>query len=196
MNDSEIPNRVFENLYERRSIRKYLDKPIEEWKLRDICEAGLRAPSAGGAQAPTLVLCKDKNLNLQLGRLSKQLYKEGFYPVSTAQPSIADDPSIEDGFYGAPVMIHGFTPKDYPYSPYDAAMSSCCMMLGAWSLGIGSCYISRAKELFETEFGLAIKDEWGVPSNYEGAFHLCLGYASDDSRSFKPLYDGRLIAIE
>lgn len=193
MNDkAAYQNPVMEALFERRSIRKYLDKALDPSVLQSIAEAGLRAPSAGGAQSPLLIVCQDRAINLKLGRLSHDIYDEGFYPVSTAQPSTADDPNNTDGFYAAPCVIHGFTPKNYEYAPFDAAMSASYMMLAAWSFGVGSCFVSRAKRLFETDEGKAFAQEQGVPSNYEGSFHLCLGYPRDISRSHKPLYEDRL----
>ncbi len=185
-------NKVMETLFERRSIRKYLDKQLDPDALEAIVEAGLRAPSAGGAQSPMFVVCQNKEANLLLGQLSHDLYNEGYYPVSKAQPSTADDPNNIDGFYGAPCVVHSFTPKDYEYAPFDAAMSACYMMLAAWSFDIGSCFISRAKRLFDTDEGRSFASQHNVPSNYEGAFHLCLGYPSDLSRSAKPIYQNRL----
>lgn len=192
MSSNTYPNEVIRALFERHTIRKYFDKPIDANVLKTIVEAGLRAPSAGGAQSPTLLVCQDKQANERLGRISHDLYDEGYYPVSTAQPSTADDPANTDGFYGAPCIIHCFTPKGYDYADYDAAMSACYMMLAAWSLGIGSCFVSRAKRLFATEEGRAFARKHGIPNDYEGAFHLCLGHPSDTSWSSKPQYPDRV----
>ena len=101
-------NDTLRTLFEKHSIRKYLDKPIVEEALNIIVDAGLRAPSSGGTQPTTFLVTTQKETNLALGRLSCELYDEGPYPVSSAQPSIADDPSLRDGFYGAPVapLLH------------------------------------------------------------------------------------------
>lgn len=185
-------NPTLKTLFEKHSIRKYLDTPIEEDKLRTIVEAGLRAPSSGGTQPTTFLVCRDKEKNRALGRLSRDLYDEGPYPVSSAQPSIADDPAIEDGFYGAPAVVHCFTPRGYSYAPFDASMAAANMMTAAWSLGVGSCFVSRAQRLFEVDWARGFARENGIPDDYEGVFHLVLGYAADDSWSPKPLYPGRI----
>ena len=187
-----VPNEVIRTLLDRRTIRRFKDEPLRDEVIGWIAECGLRAPSSGGAQAPTLLVCTDKTENERFGRMSRELYDEGPYKVSIAQPSIADDASLADGFYGAPVVVHVFTPRGYPYSPYDAAMSGCYMMLAAWSLGVGSCYVSRADRLFEMEAARAFASGHGIPDDYEGACHLCLGYPESTEHSPKPLYPGRI----
>lgn len=89
-------------------------------------------------------------------------------------------------------MIHLLTPRGYAYSPYDAAMSACYIMIAAWSLGIGSCYVSRADRLFEEEAPRAFAAEHGIPDVYEGACHICLGYPESAEHSPKPIYPGRV----
>lgn len=131
-------------------------------------------------------------MDLRLGHLSRQLYDEGPYPVSADQPSIADDPTLPDGFYGAPVVVHGFTPRGYSYAPFDAAIAATYLMLAAWSLGVGSCFISRAQRLFEVDWARSFAHEHGIPSDYEGSFHLALGYTAGTAHAPKPLYPDRL----
>jgi nitroreductase len=188
----EYANPTLKTLFEQHTIRKFLDSPVDRKVLETIVDAGLHAPSSGGTQPTTFLVSQDKKMNMALGRLSRDLYDEGTYHVSAAQPSIADDPTMEDGFYGAPVVIHCFTPKGYPYSPYDASMAASNMMIAASSLGVGSCFVSRAQRLFEVGWARDFAHANGIPDEYEGAFHLVLGYASDDSWSRKPLYPGRI----
>lgn len=188
----EYANETIRTLFEKHTIRKYLPDSVDRTALETIVQAGLRAPSSGGTQGPVLLVCEDRDMNLALGRLSKSLYDEGAYPVSSAQPSIADDDTIEDGFYGAPVMVHCFTPRGYSYSPFDGSMAAANMMIAAWSLGVGSCFVSRAERLFEVDWARAWAREKGIPDDWEGCFHLCLGYPFDDSWSPKPLYPDRL----
>ncbi len=186
------PNETLRTLFEKHSIRKYLDTPVDQEALRTIIDIGLRAPSSGGTQPTTFLVTTHKEINLALGRLSCELYDEGAYPVSAAQPSIADDPTLEDGFYGAPVVVHCFTPRGYSYAPFDASMAAANMMTAAWSLGVGSCFVSRAQRLFRVEWARKFVREHGIPDDYEGVFHLVLGYAADDSWSPKPQYSGRI----
>lgn len=185
-------NDTLRTLFDKHSIRKYLDKPVDKETLGIIVDAGPRAPSSGGTQPTTFLVTTQKETNLALGRLSCRLYDEGPRPVSSAQPSIADDSSLRDGFYGAPAVVRCFTPHGYSYAPFDASMAAANMMTAAWSLGVGSCFISRAERLFEVEWARDFARANGIPDDYEGAFHLVLGYASDDSWSPKPQCPGRI----
>ena len=138
-------------------------------------------------------MCQDPAQNRTLGRLSRSLYVEGTQAVSSAQPSIADDASLEDAFYGAPAVIHGFTPVGWEYTAFDAATAAAHMALAAWSLGVGSCFVSRAAQTFATPEGAAFRERAGVPAGCKGAFHLCLGYPAADDWSPKLLRTERLL---
>lgn len=85
-----------------------------------------------------------------LGAISSEMYEDGHHPVSKAQPSVADDLSIRNGFYYAPVSITVFTPEVWEFGQFDTATSIENMTLAAWSLGIGSCCIARAELTFAT----------------------------------------------
>lgn len=190
-----LNNETLQTIFNRASIRRYTDEPLDSEVIDTIVEAGLRAPSAGGCQAPALVTCTDREINKELGRISKSLYNEGNYPVSTAQPSTADVNAPESAFYGAPVVVSVLTPKGWSYAPYDAAMASYAMMLAAWSLGIGSCYVSRAKETLSTPEGLRFLKDAGAPEGYEGACHVVFGHPQSWEKSPKPLLRERDIRI-
>ena len=60
------------------------------------------------------------------------------------------------------------------------------MMNAAFSLGVGSCWIHRAKEEFESPEGKALLKEWNIPENYEGVGHCILGYADMEYPEPKP----------
>lgn len=192
----DYPNETYRSLLERHSTRKFEGRPLERGDLAAIVEAGLRAPSAGGAQACTLLVSNDAALNLRLGRVSRSLYDEGPYRVSDVQPSIADDPAMPDAFYGAPTVVTVFTPKGWSYAELDAATCATYLMVAAESLGVGSCFVSRARRTFETPEGLAQKAAAGVPEDYEATCHVVLGYPASAAHNSKPLYPGRLFFVE
>lgn len=134
-------------------------------------------------------------MNLMLGKLSTSLYDEGYYHVSDAQPSIAGDSSIKNGFYDAPVVITIFTPKDWGYAMADAAMAASSMMNAAWSLGIGSCYVSRAERTMATPEGKKVASEAGIPDDFEAQLHVVLGYPESTARDAKPRCPNRVAWI-
>lgn len=54
------------------------------------------------------------------------------------------------------------------------------LMNAAHSLGIGSCWIHRAKEEFETDEGKKMLKEWGISEKYSGIGHCILGYPDEE----------------
>ena len=109
-------NEMIEKIITRHAIRRFADRQLEEETLREILTAGLYAPSAGNNQYSRIVVCQDKAVNLKLGQLSRYMQFKGRDPgtvahsISSDQPSIQDDFTILDGFYGAPTVLTIFTP--------------------------------------------------------------------------------------
>ncbi len=82
-----------------------------------------------------------------------------------------------DPFYGAPAMLIVLAKKDWANRVYDGSLVMGNLMLAAHSLGIGSCWIHRAKEEFESDWGKALLKSMGIEEEYEGIGHCALGYA-------------------
>lgn len=187
-----LPNQTLETIFSRRSIRRFKPDPIDPEQLDLIVDAGLRAPNGGACQSVVMLVCQDAEINRQLGRISLQMYTDGYYPVSKAQPSAADDLTMKDGFYGAPVSITLFTPEIWQIGPYDAALSAENMILAAWSMGIGSCCIDRSKLAFATPFGLELRQKAGIPDDYIPQLHVVFGYPESTARDARELYPNRV----
>jgi nitroreductase len=197
-NMEEKMNETIRNILERRSIRKHLQKQVDEDVLNEILNAGLYAPSAGSRQSSIIVVCQDNDINVNLGKINQIAFKgnrkEG--NVSKEQPSIADDPSIANGFYDAPTVLTIFSPKNFNFPMADACVMAQNIMIAAKSLGIGSCMIGRAVETFESEYGQQLKKEWNIDENYEAMIHVILGYGVDTNNPTpKARKDGRIIRI-
>lgn len=193
-------NGVITNMLERRTIRRFLPDRLEGAALDIVLNAAIHAPSAGGRQGPILVACEDAELNGRLGRInraaSRERVSEGARFVSREQPSILDDPSLTSGFYDAPCVVTFFAPDDFLFSELDVACAAENLMLAAHSLGIGSCFVGRARETFESEFGRVTAAEWGIPEGYRAFAHVVMGYpATDTAPAAKPRKAGRLIRI-
>lgn len=191
-------NEVLQNIMTRRSIRKYSDTPISDEILLQIAQAGLYAPNAGSGQRAMMVVSTNKQVNQNLGKYNYAAFQEDFKGrlnshVSAEQPSVLDDPSIRDGFYGAPIIITLFAPANFLYSREDCCMMAENMMLVANSLGVGSCYIARAEKTFGTEYGKSLINTWNIPEKYMAFGHVLLGYAQKKQTNVKPRRDGRII---
>ncbi len=178
-------NDVIRCLRERRTIRRFRREQIADEVLRQILEAGLYAPTAGGRQSPQILVCQNEATNARLGRLNRKLFgaanSDGIRFVSVTQRSIADDDSIESGFYDAPTVITLFAPERWLYGVHDCTAVAMNMMTAAWSLGVGSCYVSRAEDTFRTEFGREIQRQAGIEEHYVARVHLCLGYPEGEA---------------
>ncbi|TZE81884.1 nitroreductase family protein [Calorimonas adulescens] len=183
----------------RRSIRKYQDRQIPKEDLEKIIEAGLYAPNAGGGQRTIIVGVHSKELTETIGKLNIAHFDKnkmlGSY-VSKEQPSIIDDPTIKNGFYGAPTVCVVFAQKNFLYSIPDAFCCAENMVLEATELGISSCIIARAEETFENELGKKLLKDWQIPENYIARCFVVLGYCDGAYPAAKPRKDGRSRIIE
>ena len=189
-------NDVIKTILERRTIRNYQEKQISKEELDLILEAGLYAPTSGGMQRVEMLVCQDKELNDKLGRINRKMFghanSDGIHFVSETQKSIADDDNIKSAFYDAPTIITLFAPTDWIYNQQDCASVAITMSLAAWSLGIGSCYVSRAEETFATEYGREIMEKAGIAEDKAAFVHLCLGYPANKDNMAKKRKEGRI----
>lgn len=193
-------NEVIKCIKERRSIRKYLKKQIEEDKLNEILEASIYAPNAGGRQSTLVIVSQNEEINEILGKINRGAFYESVpknakLGVSKEQPSIADDRNIKSAFYGAPTIITLFAPDNYLYTEGDCAVVAQNIMLAAHSLGIGSCMVGRADKTFEGEYGKDILKKWGVEEGYTPTYHIAIGYYDCELPKGKDRKEGRIKRI-
>ena len=62
-------------------------------------------------------------------------------------------------------------------------------------IGVGSCWIHRAKEEFKSEEGKALLKKWGVEGDYIGVGHCILGYAKDEPKPAAPRKEGYVVRV-
>lgn len=190
---------ILELMKERRSIRKYQNKQIGREDLGKIIEAGLYAPNAGGGQRARIVAVHNKELADKIGRLNLARFDRsrlaGGY-VSSEQPSNIDDPTIKNGFYGAPTVCVIFGAKNFLYSIPDTFCCAQNMVLEAANLGIASCIIARGEETFDNEIGRALLKEWDIPDTDTACCFVILGYCDGDYPKIKPRKEHRFLIID
>ena len=154
-------NAVLQAMEERRSVRAYQDKPVPRDVIARICEAGTYAPTGMGFQSPIILAVTKKELRDRLSAMNARIMgRDG------------------DPFYGAPVVLVVLADKSRGTYLYDGSLVMANLMLAAHAEGLGSCWIHRAKEEFESEEGKAILKELGIEGDYEGIGHCVLGYAA------------------
>lgn len=165
----------------RRSIRKYKSDAIPGEVLDQILEAGTYAASGMGKQSPIILAVTNKEMRDRLSHLNAAVMGKG------------DD---TDPFYGAPVVLVVLADKTVPTYVYDGSLVMGNLMLAARELGIGSCWIHRAKQVFESPEGKEILASLGVEGDYEGIGNCILGYADCDEPAAAPRKAGRIYHID
>ena len=163
----------------RKSIKKYKPDPVSRDVIDQIIAAGLNAPSGLNKQAPIIIAVTNKEVRDQLSKLN-----------AGKDPFFRSDP-----FYGAPVVLVVLADKSVPTHVYDGSLVMENLQLAAHALGLGACWIHRAKETFETEEGKAILAKLGIKGEYEGGGNCILGYPDHDPDK-KPRKEGRVYYID
>ena len=165
-------------LLNRRSIRRYKEDQVPDELLDQVLTAGLYAPTGMNRQNIIMVAVRDKQTRDQLSRMNA-----------------AVKGSDRDPFYGAPCVIVVLgDPEIYPVVE-NGSLVLGNLMNAAYAVGLGSCWIHRAKQTFETEAGKALLRKWGLKEDLVGIGNCILGYA-DESPEAKPRLDGRIIKID
>ncbi len=167
-------NEVIRN---RRSVRSFTEETVPQELIDRIIEAGLWAASGMGKQAPVILQIDDPDTRNEISRLNAAVMNASIDP-----------------FYGAKQVLIVLADRSAGTYVYDGALTMGNMMLRAYDLGVASCWIHRAKEVFETEEGKAILKKAGIEGDYEGIENLIIGYAADVPQP-KERKEGRVFRI-
>lgn len=168
-------NDVIKAMCDRRSVRAYKEDEVPRELIEQVIEAGLWAPSGMGRQSPVIFAITDRALRDTLA-------------AANAKVMGADT----DPFYGAPVVLVVLAPRDVPTHVYDGSLVMGNLMLAASTVGLGSCWIHRAKETFEMPEFKRVLSELGVDGDYEGIGNCILGWPAEEPEP-KPRRDGRVV---
>ena len=142
-------NETLKVLKERRSCRKFKEDMITNEELESVLEAGTYAPTGNGKQSPIIIAITNKK--------------------------IRDELSLENRKVGN--MPEGFlADKSVKTYLYDGSLVMGNMLNACESLGLGSIWIHRAKEVFEKEFGKNLLKGLNITGDYEGIGFCAIGY--------------------
>lgn len=169
---------ALEILKERRSCRSYQPRQIAGAELDAVLEAGVYAPTGMGAQSPVIVAVQDPAVRDQLSRMNARIMG-------------ADS----DPFYGAPTVLVVLADKDCPTRVYDGSCVMANLLNAAESVGLGACWVHRAKEEFESEEGRALLRAWGLDEALEGVGHCVLGYRAEPPAAPAPRKSGYVVRV-
>ena len=163
-------NNAIEVICGRRSIRKYKAEQISNEELELVLKAGICAPTAMNYQSPIIIAVQNKDEIAYMSKLNaKVMGKED-----------------TDPFYGAPTVLVVLADANNKNAIKDGSLVMGNLMNAAYALGLGSCWINRATEVFEMPEGKALLKKWGIEGEYIGVGNCILGYSNQDPPAMKP----------
>ena len=161
-------NNTVSDIMNRRSIRKYKPEQISREELDTVLQAGICAPTGMNRQSPLVIAVQNKEVRDRLSRMNAAV--------------LGTD---SDPFYGAPTVVVVLADANSPHAVQDGSLVMGNLMNAANAIGLGSCWINRAREVFDSDEGKALLKKWGVEGNYIGIGNCILGYP-DEEREMKP----------
>ena len=173
-----MTNETLHTLETRRSCRAYKPQQITEEELAAVLRAGMYAPSAKNLQSARIVVVQDAAARARLTRMNAAVMG-----------------SDGDPMYGAPTILLVVADAHNPNAVADGSLVMGNLMNAAASLGLGSCWINRAKEELETEEGKALLRQWGLEGDYIGVGHCILGYPAEEPKPAAPRKAGYIVRV-
>jgi len=173
-------NEVIQAMLKRRSCKKFKSDMVPAELIDQIVETGLYAANGHAMQSPIILAVTDKETRDMLSRLNAK-----YDPQKRADP-----------FYNAPVVLVVLADKSVHTAVYDGSLVLGNMMLAAHALGVGHCWIHRAKETFQDEEGKALLKKLGIEGDYEGIGNCVLGYPEVLNTNVAPRKPNRVYKID
>lgn len=171
-------NEILRTIEERRSIKKFKSEMPRREDIEAILKAGSEAASGRNRQSSVMIAITDPVLRKKLMEANASILGAEIDP-----------------FYNAPVVIAVLAKKEVNTYIYDGSLSLGNMMLAAHSLGLGACWVHRAKETFEMPEWRELVSNLGLVGEYEGIGNLAVGYADCEYPEKKERLDGRIFFI-
>lgn len=171
-------NEAYQNLLNRFSTKKYTDQPVSDEMLDAILEAGLYAPTGKNNQKAIMVAVRDKATRDQLSRMNAEIMGAQLDP-----------------FYGAPCVVVVLSDPTRNTWVEDGSLVMGNLMNAATALGLGSCWIHRAREMFDSPEGKELLEKWGLPTTLRGIGNCVLGYSAGEPVK-KPRAENRIFKVD
>ncbi len=168
-------NEAYQNMLTRRSVRRFKDEPVPRELLDRVINAGLYAPTGRNMQSPIIIAVTDRALRDRISALN------------AAVMGMDGDP-----FYGAPALLIVLADRTCRTHVYDGSLVMGNMMLAAHELGLGTCWIHRAREVFDGDEGRAILASLGIEGDYEGIGNCIIGFPDGEYPAPAPRREGRV----
>jgi len=176
---------VLDVLKTRRSIRKFMPDQVLAKELDLVLEAGTYAPNGGGNQCFVIVAVQDPATVAQLNKMNAQVLAK----------QAGKDPSEFCPYYGAPTVLVVFATDKAATPIQDGSSVTCNLTNAAHAVGLGTCWVHRAKEMFESPEGKALLQKWGLPETLQGITSVALGYPAGDTPAAPPRKAGLICKV-
>ena len=157
---------TIDDIISRRSIRKFKDEQISDTELKSILRAGTYAPTGAGRQSPKIIVIQDENKIKEFSKWNAEYF-----------PNI---PDRFDPFYSAKTLLIVLADSEIPTYVEDGSSVLSVLVNAAHALGVGSCWIHRARDEFASDKGKELLKEWNIPEIFEGIGHVVLGYPDEE----------------
>lgn len=176
-----IKMNTFDNIYTRRSVKKYSSREVEKEKLKKIAEAGTYAPTGRNLQSPIIIVITNREIRDKMSKLNAKIM------------GMTED---FDPFYGAPALMVVLADKSVSTHIYDGSLVMGNLLAAAHEEGLGACWIHRAREAFELPEGKEILKSLGIEGEYEGIGNCVIGYFDGEAPAMKPRKDKYIYYID
>ena len=156
-----MDNEILKALRTRRSVRAFKSEQISDDELRAVLDAGTYAPTGMNRQDPWIVAVQNPAIISQLVRMNSMFTEQEGNP-----------------YYDAPTIVLVFCsrPDIWPNGFADGTLVLGNMMNAAHAIGLGSCWINRERQMFDTDEGRQLMAQLGLPEGLMGVGALALGY--------------------
>jgi nitroreductase len=171
-------NETIKTLLKRRCVRRFKADQIREDELNAILEAGMYAPSGSNQQSALFVVVQEKETLKKLSTMNAAVLRKDVDP-----------------YYMAPTVIFVFADRSKVTPVEDGCLALGNMFTAATSLGLGSCWVHRTKQMFETEEGKGLLRKWGVTGDYVGVGSCILGYPDFEPPKADPRKDNFVVRV-
>jgi nitroreductase len=172
-------NDIINTLQNRRSIRKFKPEQIKDDELNAVLEAGKYAPSGANQQSALFIVVQNKEMREKITKLNAAVLGKDIDP-----------------YYGAPTIILVLADKTKVTPVEDASLALGNMFNAAHSLGLGSCWVHRTKQMFEGDEGKSLLKKWGVGGDYIGVGSCILGYPDCAHPKAAPRKDNFVVMVK
>lgn len=173
-----MTNEVLQTIKSRRTVRAYRPDAVPEELLQAVLEAGTYVPTGRGRQSPTIIAVTSEGYRQKISELNAAVLG-----------------SDSDPYYGAPVIILVLADGTANTFVEDGSCVLENMMLAAASLGLGSVWVHREREIFDSEEGKALLQAWGLPETLRGVGSIALGYPAGAIHEAAKRKDGYIVRV-